>query len=102
MKEIIFSDKNFWEKKIMNMESFKFFINLYGSPKVLYSDLLLCYYIGFDEFFKKEYIYIYIYIYLYITLTMQLTSYKYIFQLPKHTKSLPLPQPFPSLNTYVL
>ena len=33
---------------------------------------------------------------------MQLTSYKYIFQLPKHTKSLPLPQPFPSLNTYVL
>ena len=26
-----------------------------------------------------------------ITLTMQLTSYKYIFQLPKHTKSLPLP-----------
>ena len=58
MKEIIFSDKNFWEKKIMNMESFKFFINLYGSPKVLYSDLLLCYYNGFDEFFKKEYIYI--------------------------------------------
>ena len=78
------------------MESFKFFINLCGSPKVLYSDLLLCYYIGFDEFFfffKKN---------IYITLTMQLTSYKYIFQLQKHTKSLPLPQPFPSLNTYVL
>ena len=33
---------------------------------------------------------------------MQLTSYKYIFQLPKHTKSLSLPQHFPSLNTYVL
>ena len=33
---------------------------------------------------------------------MQLTSYKYIFQLPKHTKSLPPPQHFPSLDTYVL
>ena len=33
---------------------------------------------------------IYIYIYI-ITLTMQFTIYKYIFQLPKHTKSLPLP-----------
>ena len=43
-----------------------------------------------------------IYIYIYITLTMQLTSYKYIFQLPKHTKSLPPPQHFPSLYTYVL
>ena len=42
------------------------------------------------------------YKYIYITLTMQLTGYKYIFQLPKHTKSLPLPQHFPSLNTYVL
>ena len=41
------------------------------------------------------------YKYIYITLTMQLTGYKYIFQLPKHTKSLPLPQHFPSLNTYV-
>ena len=37
-----------------------------------------------------------------MTLTMQLTSYKYIFQLPKHTKSLPPPQHFPSLDTYVL
>ena len=36
-----------------------------------------------------------------ITLTMQLTSYKYIFQLPKHTRSFPLSQPFLSLNTYV-
>ena len=44
-------------------ESLKFFINLYGSPKVLYSDLLLCYHIEFDEFFffyKNIYIYIYI------------------------------------------
>ena len=46
----------------MNMKSFKFFINLYGSPKVLCSDLLLCYRIGFDElFFFIKNIYIYIY-----------------------------------------
>ena len=32
-------------------ESRKFFKNLYGSPKVPYSNLLLCYHIGFDEFF---------------------------------------------------
>ena len=50
------------------MESLKFFINLYGSPKVLYLDLLLFYHIGFDEFFFvvlfyfiRTYIYIYIY-----------------------------------------
>ena len=45
-------------------ESLKFFINLYGSPKVLYSDLLLCYHIGFDEFFFffiRTYIYYYYY-----------------------------------------
>ena len=77
-------------------ESLKFFINLYGSPKVLYLDLLLFYHIGFDELYIyiyiyiKEHIYTYTYIYI-ITLTMQFTSYKYIFQLPKHTKSLPLP-----------
>ena len=51
MKEIIFYDKNFSEKKIKNMESLKFFINLYGSPKVLYSNLLLYYHIGFDKFY---------------------------------------------------
>ena len=38
---------------------------------------------------------------MYITLTMQLTSYKYIFQLLKHTKSFSLLQPFLSLNTYI-
>ena len=45
-------------------ESLKFFINLYGSPKVLYSNLLLCYHIGFDEFFFffiRTYIYYYYY-----------------------------------------
>ena len=51
MKEIIFYDKKFSEKKIKNMESLKFFINLYGSPKVLYSNLLLYYHIGFDKFY---------------------------------------------------
>ena len=61
-------------------ESLKFFINLYGSPKVLYSDLLLCYHIGFDEFFFYKNIYINIYTFI-ITLTMQFTNYKYIFQL---------------------
>ena len=55
------------------------------------------------------YIYIYIIIVVFvvvvvivIALTMQFTSYKYIFQLPKHTKSLPFLQPFPYLNAYVL
>ena len=37
-------------------ESLKFFINLYGSPKVIYSDLLLCYYIGFDDIYIYHHI----------------------------------------------
>ena len=59
------------------------------------SDLVLGYHNELDEFVCK-----------YITLIMQLGDYKYIFQLPKHSRYLlfsptfPLPQHFRIMNTF--